>query len=89
MNYAIHTLRCAALAAPAFLMVCAGAPAAEAPTVDGSVSTQALKSLSRPTGELMPVSIYEFRSSVGEITRAPCVRPAAEPGRCSLARSSR
>ena len=63
------TVRCtaSALAAAAFLTACAGVPVAEAPTVDASAGTQALKSLPRRTGELVPVSIYEFRSSVGEI----------------------
>lgn len=64
---AISTLRCTALAAAAFLTACAATPTAEAPRVDSSASTQALKHLPRKTGDLVPVSIYEFRSSVGEI----------------------
>jgi curli biogenesis system outer membrane secretion channel CsgG len=64
---AISTLRGATLAAAALLTACAGMPTTEAPRVDASASTQALKSLPRRTGDRVPVSIYEFRSSVGEI----------------------
>ena len=51
----------------AVVSACAGTPAAEPPRVDSATSTQALKSLPRRNGELLAVSIYELRSSVGEI----------------------
>lgn len=66
-TFAIFTLRCTALAAAAFLTACAGTPKTEAPKVDSSASTRVLKGMPRRTGELVPVSIYEFRSSVGEV----------------------
>jgi curli biogenesis system outer membrane secretion channel CsgG len=56
-----------ALASAGFISACAGTPPSEAPQVDSLASTQALKSLPRRSGELVAVSIYEFRSSVGEI----------------------
>ena len=63
-----HFFRVATLvAATAGLAACAGTPTAEAPQVDRSASTQALKKLPHKAGELVAVSIYEFRSSVGEI----------------------
>ena len=65
---ATFTLRCAVSAMAAFLTACAGTPPSEAPRVDSSTSTKALKSLPRRTGEFIAVSIYEFRSSVGEIS---------------------
>jgi curli biogenesis system outer membrane secretion channel CsgG len=61
-------LRCAAFAAVVVLMGCANTPTSEAPRVDASASTQKLKQLARKPGERVAVSIYEFRSSVGEIT---------------------
>ncbi len=51
----------------AALSACAGTPQSEAPQVDGGASTQALKKLPRRQGERVAVSIYEVRSSVGEI----------------------
>jgi curli biogenesis system outer membrane secretion channel CsgG len=56
----------AALSATLFT-ACANTPVYEAPQVDRSASTQALKSLPRKQGDLVAVSIYEFRSTVGEI----------------------
>jgi curli biogenesis system outer membrane secretion channel CsgG len=56
-----------ALTTFAFVAACANTPAYEAPRVDAAVSTQALKQLPRKQGELVPVSIYEFRSTVSEI----------------------
>jgi curli biogenesis system outer membrane secretion channel CsgG len=67
-NIRHFALKAMALAAIAFLAACASAPAYETPRVDASVSTQALKKLPRKQGELVAVSIYEFRSAVGEIT---------------------
>jgi curli biogenesis system outer membrane secretion channel CsgG len=64
---AISTLRCTALAAATLLTACAATPTAEPPRVDSSTSTQALMHLPRKTSDRVPVSIYEFRSSVGEI----------------------
>lgn len=55
------------MAACSLLPACANTPAYEAPRVDASVSTQALKQLPRKQGELVAVSIYEFRSTVSEI----------------------
>ena len=46
---------------------CANTPAYEAPHVDAAPSTQALKSQPRKPGELITVSIYEFRSAMPEI----------------------
>lgn len=63
----ISTSRWTTLAVTALVSACAGTPAAEPPRVDSAMSTQALKSLPRRNGELLAVSIYEFRSSVGEI----------------------
>jgi curli biogenesis system outer membrane secretion channel CsgG len=61
-------LRCTALAAAAILAGCANTPITEAPRVDAAASTQKLMQLARKPGERVSVSIYEFRSSVGEIT---------------------
>lgn len=61
------SLHVVALAAAALLTACAATPRQEAPKVDSSASTQALKRLPRQAGERVAVSIYEFRSSVGEI----------------------
>ncbi len=64
----LHLFHVAAVvAATAGLTACAGTPTAEPPQVDRAASTQALKSLPRKAGERIAVSIYEFRSSVGEI----------------------
>ena len=49
------------------LTACADVPAYETPHVDAAPSTQALKALPRKPGELVSVSIYEFRSAVTEI----------------------
>lgn len=62
-----QALRCAVLASAAGLAACANTPRAEAPRVDVAASTQALKQLPRKPGERVAVSIYEFRSTVGEI----------------------
>ena len=62
-----HALRCAVLASAAAITACANTPRAEAPRVDAAASTQTLKRLPRKPGELVAVSIYEFRSTVGEI----------------------
>ncbi len=51
----------------AILTACANTPSYEAPRVDASASTQLLKQLPRKQGELVAVSIYEFRSTVNEI----------------------
>lgn len=56
-----------ALATCVFLAACANTPAYEAPRVDASASTVKLKQLPRKQGELIAVSIYEFRSTVNEI----------------------
>jgi curli biogenesis system outer membrane secretion channel CsgG len=56
-----------ALAPFVFLAACANTPTYEAPRVDASASTIALKQLPRKQGELVAVSIYEFRSTVSEI----------------------
>lgn len=61
------TLRYAAFATVALLSACAATPASEPPRVDTAASTQALKKLPRKTGDLVAVTIYEFRSSIGEI----------------------
>jgi curli biogenesis system outer membrane secretion channel CsgG len=60
-------LGCVAILAAAGLAACASTPTAEPPRVDTSAGTQALQRLPRRNGELIAVSIYEFRSSVGEI----------------------
>lgn len=57
----------AVVAATAGLAACADTPTAEASQVDRVASTQVLKKLPRKSGERVAVSIYEFRSSVGEI----------------------
>jgi curli biogenesis system outer membrane secretion channel CsgG len=62
------TKRGIALTTLAFAAACANTPAYEAPRVDAAVSTRALKQLPRKQGELVAVSIYEFRSAVNEIT---------------------
>jgi curli biogenesis system outer membrane secretion channel CsgG len=59
--------RCAAAVAVATLASCASTPRAEPPRVDAAASTQALKRLPRAPGERLAVSIYEFRSTVGEV----------------------
>lgn len=46
---------------------CADLPVQEPARVDATASTRQLKALPRKPGELTPVSIYEFRSSVSEI----------------------
>ena len=60
--------RCMAFIAAAVVAACASTPTTEAPRVDSAASTQKLKQLARKPGERVVVSIYEFRSSVGEIT---------------------
>lgn len=57
-----------AFVAAAVLAACASTPATEAPRVDNLASTQRIKQLARKPGERTVVSIYEFRSSVGEIS---------------------
>jgi curli biogenesis system outer membrane secretion channel CsgG len=57
-----------AIAAIAVVLAgCADVPAQQAVRVDSAASTRQLKALPRKTGELIPVSIYEFRSSVTEV----------------------
>jgi len=51
----------------ASLVGCSASPRAEAPQVDAGATTQALNKLQRAAGERIAVSIYEFRSSVGEV----------------------
>ena len=58
---------CLALVTAALLSACADVPRSQAPQVDSIASTQALKRAPRKAGELIAVSLYEFRSSVGEI----------------------
>lgn len=60
-------LRGAAFAVAATLTACSNTPSYEAPQVDSPASLQALRKLPRRTGDRVAVSIYEFRSSVGEI----------------------
>ncbi len=60
-----HGIAIAAIAA--LVAGCADLPAQEPARVDSAASTRQLKALPRKTGELTPVSIYEFRSSVSEI----------------------
>jgi curli biogenesis system outer membrane secretion channel CsgG len=55
------------VALSALLAGCAATPAAEPPRVDSAASTQKLQQLPRKTGERVAVSIYEFRSTVGDI----------------------
>jgi curli biogenesis system outer membrane secretion channel CsgG len=62
---------------------CANTPIYEAPRVDASASTQALKKLPRKQGDLVAVSIYEFRSAVGEIA----VRGATDMFKTALVQS--
>jgi len=59
---AIPVAACAVLIAG-----CANLPRNEAPRVDAAPSTPVIKALPRKPGELVTVSIYEFRSSVTEI----------------------
>lgn len=56
------------LAAAAQLTGCASAPVPDAPTVASTPATQALKKLPRKDGEPVAVSIYEFRSSLSEVS---------------------
>jgi len=63
-----HWAPAIAFAAIAALAVgCADLPVQEMARVDASASTRQLRALPRKTGELTPVSIYEFRLSVSEI----------------------
>jgi len=55
------------VALSALLAGCAATPAAEPPRVDSAASTHKLQQLPRKTGERVAVSIYEFRSTVGDI----------------------
>jgi curli biogenesis system outer membrane secretion channel CsgG len=66
-----------------FLQPAADTPAYEAPRVDAAVSTLALKQLPRKQGELIAVSIYEFRSTVSEIA----TRGATDSFKAALIRS--
>lgn len=50
----------------------AATPVYEPPQVDSAASTQALKDLPRRSGERVAVTIYDFRSSVGEIAARGC-----------------
>lgn len=56
-----------AIAAASVLSACADLPTSEPARVDSASSTHALKRLPRKAGDRVVVSIYEFRSSVGEI----------------------
>jgi curli production assembly/transport component CsgG len=47
---------------------CADQPVSQRPVVDTGPGVQALKQLPRKAGERVPVSIYDFRSSMSEIT---------------------
>ena len=62
-----RTLPIAAALAALLLGGCAHTPTDTPARVDVAPSTQALKALPRKRGELTPVSIVEFRSSVTEI----------------------
>lgn len=55
------------LLATALVAGCADLPQDQLARVDAAPSTRQLQALPRKTGELTPVSIYEFRSSVTEI----------------------
>jgi len=57
----------AAIGVLAMLAGCADTPRSEAPRVDAAPSTQAIKAVPRKPGDLVTVSIYEFRSAVTEI----------------------
>ncbi|MEO8524798.1 MAG: CsgG/HfaB family protein [Caldimonas sp.] len=66
-NFRLTTGSAALTLGLALLQGCANTPAAEVPRVDSSASTQNLQQLPRRSGERVAVSIYEFRSTVGEI----------------------
>jgi curli production assembly/transport component CsgG len=75
MNRSDRLRRHVAIAAAAFTMslgACAASSADEAPQVDRAMSSQALKELPRRNGERVAVTIYEFRTSVGEIAARGC-----------------
>jgi curli biogenesis system outer membrane secretion channel CsgG len=59
--------RIAIAAIAALVAGCADVPAQQAVRVDSAASTRQLKALPRKTGDLIPVSIYEFRSGVSEV----------------------
>ena len=52
----------------AVLAACGDQPAYEAPSIENSPTTQALNKLPGKPGERVAVTIYEFRSSVGEVS---------------------
>lgn len=58
----------AALVATLTCTACANTPSEQPVQVDSARSTQSLKKLPRKPGELTAVTIYEFRSSVPEIS---------------------
>ena len=64
---AIPSPRRAALAAALVVTVCAATPSTEVPQVGASAASEALGPTPRRSDELVAVTIYEFRSSVGEI----------------------
>lgn len=63
MSYMMLALRCTALFSLSLLTACAAGPQS-----DASDGAQALKKLPNKQGERVAVSIYEFRSSVTEIS---------------------
>jgi curli biogenesis system outer membrane secretion channel CsgG len=73
IQFTLHEARghwCIEIATAALLASvagCADVPAFEPARVDATAGTRQLKALPRKAGELTAVSIYEFRSSVGEI----------------------
>ncbi len=84
MNSRRHwALRAVAFAVATALTACANTPSYEAPQVDSSTSSQALRTLPRRTGDRVAVSIYEFRSSVSEIP----VRGATDMFKTALVQS--
>lgn len=73
-----------ALAAGVLIAACAATPY-EAPQVAHAPTTQALKKLSRMNGEPVAVSIYEFRSSISEVS----ARAATDMFKTALVQSGR
>ncbi len=73
VNYSFMTiLRGCITSSGAFVVAvtlgaCANTPVVEAPSIDQSLGARALKNLPRKQGDLVPVTIYEFRSTVSEI----------------------
>ena len=64
----MNTCRFLSMAVTASLLAaCANRPPSEPPVVDRGAKTQALKNLTRPHGERVVATVYEFRSSVPEL----------------------